>query len=225
MTQANFYRIAILVLAILCLYQWQCTGGKSCPVYTETVKIDTVYVPVKDTSTVKRDPVAKSEKKPKIQDIKEPLFIVENTEHTGVAFDPDWIANGKIDTAAIVAAYMPTVQDWATERRYAETYPTQYGNVTVYDTIQYNNLKRQKVITNFSIPVVNKETVKVEKSRGKIFIGIDGVGNEQNFFQGGGGSLMYQSPGGKGYEAGVLFLNGEKIYRVSFKQLISFRKK
>ena len=215
MSQLNFHRIVILGLAILFLYQWQCKGGKTkCPEYTENIRVirDTVEIPVINETWVEK-PVLVS------------TTVPGKTENVFSLMPEDWtddtVSNRLEDCER-------KLRDWASVRTYRDTSQTELGTVTVYDTIQFNRLIRQRItseLTKVEYTVTEEKTL-IEKKRGQVYIGVDGYGGTNDPLYGAGASVMWKTKGDKIYEVGpVIFKDQPVMLKAGVKFLISFRKK
>ncbi len=149
-----FYVIAGLFIYIIFLQE--CKHPKPCPaVNGKVVKTDTVIVHHRDTVTVNKPLPAK---------------IITK-------WDTAFIPADQVDTAGVIADYMY-------KRYYDSTFKTQYGNITIRDSVYQNKLADRKVVFDFKVPEVTKNVVI--PPRVQVFTGMSlGFSNAPYFTLGG----------------------------------------
>jgi hypothetical protein len=157
--ERNLYRIILLGALVYILLLHMC--GKKCEekVTTRVIR-DTTYITQRDTVT---------RYVPKVTSVIEPVHIMHYD--TLVFFL-------NVDTAAIL-------HDYFTTRYYRDSMQSQYGQVTVLDSVRENRIVSRSWATNFSIPVV-KETI-LPKNKTQLYAGFSAlsgqraIGAELNF--------------------------------------------
>jgi hypothetical protein len=212
-TTLRIHQLALVVLFILLLWKWNC-GGNGCPPLQETVKSDTTHREVKDSSdwTEMPEPIKDAGRIP--EDII-PKKQVPSTQT--MPRDPG-VAITVIDTQAIVADYLQS-------HDYSETYPFQNGTIVVENTVGGNKLLKQRVLPTFDVTEITTTITQSVAKKGQVYLGIEGLGNQNTPLFGFGGSLTYKTKKDKMYELGAVAVKDNGImYKAGVKFLISFRK-
>jgi hypothetical protein len=213
-TSIRIHQLAIVILFALLLWKWGCGGNQPCPDILETVKWDTTHTKIQDSSEwdVMPVPIENAGRIPN-ELIPKKIFASVQT----MPRDPG-VANTVMDTAAIVAEFLQT-------HDYSNSYPFENGTIVVENSVGANKLLKQRVLPTFDVMEISKTITQSEKKRGQVYIGVEGLGNQQTPLFGFGGSLMYKTRKDKIFEAGAVALKDNGImYKAGIKILLSFRK-
>lgn len=188
----------------------KCTScGKTGNGSSKTVKIDTVYVKVKqDTSYI---PV--------------PDTIFYPKEKLRFKWDTLWINDDLLTANEIEHPTFNYREDYFATRVYKDTLNNKYGSIIINDTISQNKVQGRGVKTYILIPEVTKTITVPEKKRNQLYFGGGLFGNETKVLS--------------GYEAGLMFktkqdrilslsynqiFNGQHYYKASVYFKLSFKK-
>lgn len=183
-TNLSYITLIVVLIAIIVL-QRECNK----PVQPEPkviVKIDTVYIPTRDTFFLDR-PL--------------PVEVIKN----GVAqvitkHDTSWqVIKEPVDSAAILADYMLT-------RIYKQDFITKYGHITVNDTIEQNKLRGLGALLTLNIPIVNTTITKPISPKAKLYVGFN-VGSNGSTL-GFGPNVLLQTKQDHLYGLGASYLPG-----------------
>lgn len=215
-TTIRIHQLAIIVLFALLLWKWGC-GGSPCPAIQETVKLDTIHTKVQDSSEwdVMPIPIENAGRIP--EELIPKKIFPSNPSVQTMPRDPG-VATVVMDTAAIVAEYLQT-------HDYSQSYPFQNGTIVVENSVGANRLLKQRVIPTFDVMEIQKTITQSEKKRGQVYLGVEGMGNQETPLFGFGGSLMYKTKKDKIFEVGAVAVKDNGImYKGGIKLLLSFRK-
>jgi hypothetical protein len=157
-----------------------------------TVKTDTVYVHVKDSTPWYQPQISVLEpgRIPDAHSYQPPVVRVDSF----IRFE---VVNVKVDTAAILRNYFAKAY-------YSDTTKTKYGTVVIQDTVTQNRIAARRVLTDFQIPEVTK-TVTVTKQRRVLYVGVNVMANPVDFINRAGLSLMYKAKNEFAIEAGAMY--------------------
>lgn len=100
---------------------------------------------------------------------------------------------------------------------YNDTARTKYGNVIIQDTLQNNRIKARRVLTELQIPTTTKTITLHQPLHNRLYLGLNAMGSDQTLLMGAGPSILLETKGGKGYEAGAYFTGGGTIYHAGIK--------
>lgn len=115
----------------------------------------------------------------------------------------------KVDTAAIL-------NDFFTTRFYSDPISSDFGTVTVQDSVSQNRITARRAIWNLNIPRETR-TETIIRHKGNLYVGIDAYGNSGGI-NGAGINLMYSSPRSLNYELGAVLSEGNAInYKAGIK--------
>jgi hypothetical protein len=201
--ERNIYRIILLAAIVYILFLQMCNRPAPCPgQQVKSITVDTGYIIDQYKSTWQ---------KPK------PVEVIRQ----GKALKPEVIYRdtGKVvvlpvDTAAIM-------QDYFAKVFYRDTLKTQYGTITLEDTISQNRIQARRWATNFTIPTITKTVTKTVAQRNQLYAGFSGlfgqtaIGAEINF------TLKTKSD--KQYEIGAGLLGLQPYARIGTKFKLSFK--
>ena len=114
------------------------------------------------------------------------------------------------DTANILADYFVT-------KYYRDSLQSDFGTVTVIDSVSQNRIFSRSAIWNLNIPRETRvETIT--KRKGVLYFGVDAIGNKYGI-NGVGGNIMYSSPKALNYEIGAMLSDNHAgvIYKAGIK--------
>jgi hypothetical protein len=220
----NILLILLLIAIIIILGQRGCISklqtklAAKCP---EVSRIDTSHVEDRDTSKWYR---------PEISVIEGGRINPQTSKPTK--------SDGKATTEILFEEetpnYSPGADDYAFPVYYRDTARTNYGNIIIEDTVLGVILAR-RVTTDFIIPMITHrvtDTVKVDRpSRVKGFLSLSLQGSKQEYIQSTGVGFMLQFKNSDAIEVDGFYnlrsvLPADKWrFQLSYKKLISFRKK
>lgn len=203
--ERNIYRI-ILALAIgYILFLQMCNRLGPCPEQKIiSVKVDTGYIIDSFKSTwqkPKPDTIILPGKMPK------PEIIYQDGPPTFVMND--------VDTAAIL-------QDYFAKVFYRDSLQTQYGTITVEDTISQNRIQARRWQTNFTIPTITKTITLAEKKRNQLYTGFSGLFGQTSI--GAEINLSLKNKKDQVYEVGAGILGTSPYMRIGTKFKFSLKK-
>lgn len=196
----------LLAAAIVYILFYQMCGnhGKCPDQEVKSVKVDTGYIIEKFKSTwqkPKPDTIILPGKKPK------PEIVYQDGPPTVIMKD--------VDTAAIL-------QDYFAKVYYSDSLQTQYGTITVEDTISQNRIQARRWLTNFTIPVVTKTITQSVKQRNQMYAGFSGLFGQQNI--GAEINLSLKNKKDQVYEIGAGLFGNQPYGRIGTKFKLSFKK-
>jgi hypothetical protein len=201
--ERKIYRILLLAAIVFILFQQTCGTRSKCPDQVETVKVDTSYIIENFKSTwqkPKPDTIIREGKKPK------PVIIYQDGPATYIMND--------VDTAAIL-------QDYFAKVYYSDSLQTQYGMITVEDSISQNRIQARRWLTNFTIPAITKTVTQATKPRSQLYAGFSGlfgqtaIGAEIN--------LSLKNKKDQVYEVGAGLFGIQPYGRIGTKFKLSFK--
>jgi hypothetical protein len=193
--------IAILILAGIVLYLRMCSGAK-CPPAQEIVKHfrDTVIVHHQDTV---------DHYVPKITTVSRPITIYRT--------DSLYIIQ-PIDTQEVLKDYFAT-------RYYSDTRQTQYGDITIQDSVRENRIIDRRLLTDFKIPVIHDSTIAAEPKRNQLYIGGGLLGSTKELITGFEADLTLKNKKDQQYYiGGSILTTGVYYFRLGTRFKLSFRK-
>ncbi|HRP30430.1 MAG TPA: hypothetical protein PKV73_00995 [Agriterribacter sp.] len=161
-TYFKYSVILIGIIVVFLLFRKCGDGGDSNQQNNDTInkKVDTLWLPSKKDTFYTPEVV-------KIETVYVPYYKTDTLET--FEYLP-------IDSAEILKDYLST-------RYYNDSVKTEYGIVTIVDTITQNKIKSRGVKTSFNIPIV-KETITVrEKKKNIAYVGFGAMGSEQSFLE------------------------------------------
>jgi hypothetical protein len=202
--ERNIYRIVLLIAIGYILFLQMCSKPGGCPDQVKSVKIDTGYIIEKFKSTwqkPKPDTIIRIGKNPK------PKIIFQDGPATIIMKD--------VDTAAIL-------QDYFSKVYYLDSLKTQYGFITVEDTISQNRIQARRWHTNFSIPTITKTITQSAKPRNQVYGGFSGLFGQQNI--GAEINLTLKNKKDQQYEIGAGLFGSQPYGRIGTKFKLSFKK-
>jgi hypothetical protein len=221
--QLNTILLILLLIAVIiilgqrgCISKLQNKLAVKCP---EVSRIDTTLVKDADTSDWYRPQISVIEggRIPHASKPKEPV----NTP-TEILFEEE------------IPSYSPGADDYAFPVYYRDTAKTNYGNIIIEDTVLGTILAR-RVTTDFIIPMITHrviDTVKVDiPPRVKGFLSLSLQGSKEEHIQATGAGFMLQFKNSDAIEVDGFYnlrsvLPADKwSFQLSYKKLISFRKK
>lgn len=206
--EVRIYQLLLIVTVLVLLWKWHCGGPAPCPTITETVRVDTFKITVKDSSGWSK-PTPVFTKPGKVQG-----RPVETPTMPG---QPPIIQYLPVDTMAILA-------DYYTLRGYDSTYTFAEGDVQVQSMVQGNMIQTQRVLPTWKIDKIVETVTQSEKPRRQFYLGIEGYGGKDYPLYGAGASLLYKDRKNRMYEAGpVIFKDQPLMWKAGAKFLISFR--
>jgi hypothetical protein len=188
--------LAVFIILLFALY----TCNRCNPVNIDEPKIDTVFVPVKDSSGWYKPTV-------KVIRTVQPVRV-----DSFVQFDKVFV---EVDTAAILKDYYSKVF-------YSDTTKTKYGNVIIKDTVTENRISARQVITDFNIPVITKTVTQPKRTQ--VYIGMNVQGMPASPITAFGPSIMLKTKQDKVIELGALTAGHYWMYHASIKFKLSFKK-
>lgn len=201
--ERNLYRILLAGAICYILFLQMCNTGPSCPdQVVKSVKIDTAFIIEQFKSTwqmPKPDTVIKPGTVPA------PLVFYLDTGSRVIQ---------PVDTAAIL-------QDYFTKVFYRDTMQTQYGAITVEDTISQNRIQARRWATNFTIPTITKTVTVVEKQRNQLYIGFSALMGQRDI--GAELNLSLKTQKDQQYEAGAGLYGTQWYGRVGTKFKLSLK--
>lgn len=202
--ERNIYRI-ILALAIgYILFLQMCNRPGPCPEQEVlSVKVDTGYIIDQFKSAwqkPKPDTVIMPGKKP------QPEIIYQDGP-------PTYIMND-VDTAAIL-------QDYFAKVYYRDSLATEYGTITIEDTISLNRIQARRWQTNFIIPVVTKTITQSAKPRNQVYAGFSGLFGQTNI--GAEINLSLKNKKDQVYEIGAGLFGPQPYVRIGTKFKLSLK--
>ena len=154
--ERNIYRIILAAALCYILFLQMCNRPDPCPDQrVKSVKVDTGYIIEQFKSTWQKpvpDTIILPGRKPKPDTVyTDPLVIVE-----------------PVDTTAILQDYFARVY-------YRDSLQTQYGTISVEDTISQNRIQARRWATNFTIPTVTKTITLAQPQRNQVYAGFSGL--------------------------------------------------
>jgi hypothetical protein len=201
--ERNIYRIMLLAAIGYILFLQMCGTVNKCPDQTVTsVKVDTGYIVEQFKSKwqkPKPDTVIKAGKIPA------PRVLYLDTGSVKIA---------PVDTATIL-------QDYFSKVFYRDSLQTQYGTITVEDTITENRIQARRWFTNFTIPTITKTVTLSTKPRSQLYAGFSGLFGQQNI----GAELNFtlKTKKDQQYEIGAGLFGAQPYGRIGTKFKLSFR--
>lgn len=207
----NAYHILIVLLLVSLFVREGCNCNtirklkKNCDRIITQIRVDTTYI--KESQNI-------------------PIYIpgVTNTIVREVPRIIEVQRDGKfiylpVDTSAIL-------QDYYTKRFYHDSIAVQYGKVYVQDTITENRITSRKVNTDFNIPLVTKTITVEQPKRNQVYIGVNALGNQSDYLQAAGASLLFKNKRDRIIEGGAMWgiNNKEIIYHAGIKFKLSLKK-
>lgn len=202
--ERNIYRIMLLAAIVYILFLQMCNTGPSCPdPVVKSVKVDTGFIIEQFKSTwqqPKPDTVIIPGKVPapeRVYIYRGPVIIAEPA-----------------DSAAIL-------QDYFAKVYYRDTLKTQYGAITVEDTISQNRIQARRWATNFTIPTITKTVTLSEKQRNQLYVGFSGVFGQRDI--GAEINLSFKTKKDQQYEAGAGLFGTQWYGRVGTKFKLSLK--
>jgi hypothetical protein len=186
------------------LFEQMCGNRGNCPDQpVKSVKVDTSYIIDQFRSTwqkPKPDTIILPGKKPK------PEIIYQDGPPTFVMND--------VDTAAIL-------QDYFAKVYYSDSLQTEYGTVTVEDTITENRIQVRRWATNFKIPTITKTITQSVKPRNQLYAGFSGLFGQTNI--GAEINLSFKNKRDQVYEIGTGLFGNQPYGRIGTKFKLSFK--
>lgn len=202
--ERNIYRILLLSAICFILFQNMCNRPAPCPgQQIKSVTVDTGYIIAQFKSTwqkPKPDTIIRQGKAP------EPEIIYQDGPPTYILQD--------VDTAAIL-------QDYFAKVYYRDSVQTQYGSISVEDTISQNRIQARRWATNFTIPTITKTITQSVPQRNQLYAGFSGlfgqtvIGAEINF--------TLKTKKDKQFEIGAGLLGLQPYARIGTKFKLSFK--
>lgn len=180
------YTAVIAILIAVIVVQRECNQPKS----NTIVKVDTVYLTVKDTFFLDR---------PIPNEVTQNGKPIEITVHdTTFVHDSSFsVIKEPVDTSAILADYMKT-------RIYKQDFNIQYGKITIHDTVTQNKLLGVGAALSLNIPSTN--TIKPAPLKNKVYLGLS-IGSNGNIL-GFGPQALLQTKQDHLYSIGTSYLPG-----------------
>lgn len=202
--ERNIYRIILAAALIYILFLQMCNQPAPCPEQTvKAVKVDTGFIIEQFKSTwqkPKPDTIIRQAKAPA------PQIVYQDGPPTYIMQD--------VDTAAILQDYFARVY-------YRDTLTTQYGAVTLEDTISQNRIQARRWATNFTIPTITKTVTVAADSSNQVYFGFSAlsgrsaIGAELNF--------TLKTKNDKQYEVGVGLFGNQPYGRIGTKFKLSLK--
>lgn len=88
---------------------------------------------------------------------------------------------------------------------YKDRVKTQYGYITIEDTLRNNEIAARRVTTDFTIPVVTNKIILNEKPKPKLYWAVTAIGDQNNYLTAAGGGLMFQFKNKKAISVNALY--------------------
>lgn len=195
--------LAVIILLILFWFKG-CFGGNG----SGETKIDTVY----STDTILVPVQGEKIEIPVIKEVYYPKPVKTEVE-VPVYIQPD--------TAAILKDYYAT-------KIYSEKYPTQYGDITIADTVSENVIKGRGLRYKFEVPVVTTQMTitKEQPKRNVVYVGAGVWGSPESWLYGTEVSLSLKNKKDKIYSVkGMLVNGGQAVYGVGVSVPIRLKKR
>jgi hypothetical protein len=191
--ERNIYRIILLIAVVYILLLHMC--GKKCEnsVTTRVIR-DTTYI-------VKRDTVKRY-----VPQVTAEIMPVHILLRDSVMVFKD------VDTSAIL-------RDYFTTRYYRDSTITQYGQVTVMDSVRENRIVSRSWLTAFKIPHI-KETI-TEKKRNQVYAGFSALSGQRAI--GAELNLSLKTKKDQVYEVGAGLFGTQWYGRIGTKFKITFK--
>jgi len=146
--------------------------------------------------------------------VPKPIAYIPNNYIDANSIDPIVILRidtfySPVDTANILKDYFAT-------RYYSDPIKTDYGTITINDSISQNRIKSRSAQLDLKIPETT--IIRTQKKKAALYFALDGYGNKNEIINGAGVGLMYQSPRTLNYEVGTYFTSQQNInFRASIK--------
>lgn len=202
--ERNIYRIVLAIALVYILFLQMCNRPAPCTgQQVKSVVVDTGYIIDQFKSTwqkPKPDTIIIPGKKP------QPEIIYQDGP-------PTYIMND-VDTAAIL-------QDYFAKVYYSDSLQTQYGTITVEDTISENRIQVRRWATNFKIPTITKTITQSVKQRNQLYAGFSGLFGQQNI--GAEVNLSLKNKKDQVYEIGTGLFGSQPYLRIGTKFKLSFK--
>lgn len=202
-----FWGVVVIIIILLlraCQQGYRVFFGKKNQQDTVSVRIDTVYIPVKNDTVYQPIPVVKYQ------------YITRTRIDTLTEFE---VHIEPADTAGILREYHSTYV-------YSDTQKIQYGNIVINDTVTRNKIVKRGFQSNLNIPVITKEVVLTQPKRTIGYFGISGLGNGNQPVYALGADFSLKLKNDKIYGIGAMFTrDNQMFYKAEFKMPIRLRKK
>lgn len=197
--------LVIVIIVVWFFNNFKCgRGGGSSKTTTDTIKI------IRDTVIHRVDTL--------ISYVPRPYKIVE---HDTLEIDGEPIVKWKEIPASVMNAY----KDYYSKKYYRDSFDIKFGKLYLEDTVYKNSLTGRSFRLVQSIPEITN-TIIMDKHRTKLYLGLSVAGNvkEPLSYVGADVSLLMKNQSIVGIQGGVL-KGGNTIYGLSYRKLITFRKK
>lgn len=206
----RIHQIFIVILLAVLLWKFACNKSKPCPTIVESVKRDTLRIPVKDSSQwSKPEPIAV--RPGKVPETRTVIVYKEGKTDTLLL---------AVDTAAILADYF-AIADYDTTYKFLE------GEINVQNSVSQNRIQTQRLLPTFYRTEITETRTQAIKARNQFYVGVAAYGGQQTPLFGTDVTLTLRTKNGRSqYEAGPVFFKDQPVmYKLGTKFLISFRNK
>lgn len=203
----RFWFILVLLLVVALLYLRFCDRRPATSIETITVKRDTVYQIVKDSTG---------------WIVPKPKVIIKRESRLIPVVMP-------VDSAELLRMFYNAQllqEEYFITRYYEDTTHIEHGYVITRDTVTENRITARKVITALKIPTIT-ETITVQAPRRvHVYAGLGILGGRTDLIRGFEGTLTLKSKSDQLYEVGGVMLNDGNIYfKGAIKFKLSFKKR
>lgn len=188
-----------VVLGIIIFYLQTCRRTPVKTEYVTTVKRDTIYNEVHDT-TVWRVPVIRKE-------------ILHDT-----LIDIQHVPYYATDEELRV--------DHFTERYYEDTTRIEHGLIITRDTVRTNRIVAHQVEHRLSLPTIREVVTVTEKPRTEVYAGLGMISGKRDFIHGFEGTLSLKNKADQIYSlGGIVQTDGQVYYKGSIMFKLSLKRK